>query len=375
MSRSRPPARTPRPMHTPGLSCAAGCVAALWLGGIMAPAAPANDWLRRAEASLDRAADRLEADAKAVRNDLREDLDRELSPERRGKLRAEVRADLRAFGERLEEGGGELADRAERLADVPVRYFDTRPDDPDGARARLARDLDPTNVHGPLRGATRNPLLDPLMVVDWATPFRRRGFVAVHPSPGPAVHASSDSADGPPAPRYARSPVIYINGALTDKPRAVRTGQALADRLGTTVFVWHNETNGSVGDGLEALLNMADLPVGVGDELRDAVAGPRPVTVIGHSQGAAQLHAILTARKRRGLSNRHVACVLLGAPNAAETKLEVGKWSFVTYGDDLVPNLLGRNRPLRDFATLRDLTVDDHPVDLYVPLVTPEMLW
>ncbi|NNJ27461.1 hypothetical protein [Alienimonas chondri] len=253
----------------------------------------------------------------------------------------------------------EVAGRAERLAAVPVRVFDALPNDPERAKRELRRGLDPTDVNSPLRALTRNDVLDLYQIVDWLAPYQRKGFTAVRPGV---------DADGRPiAIQYTDSPIVYINGALTTRGRAVEAGQALADRLGAVVLVWHNETNGILGDAAESLLNLADVPLGAGGELRTMIDRPQPITVIGHSQGAAQLHAVLTDRQRRGLSNAHVAAVMLGAPNGAETRLKVGKWTYITHGDDIVPNVLGRNRLGGNLA--------DHSIDYYLPLVEPGMLW
>ena len=328
---------------------------------LAAPAASgADDWLAGVEEGITEAAEQIRDGGRESERAAR---DAEPLAERWGAdlrtVRDSLRRRLRTARRPVAEGLDELVDRAERLGDVPVRYFDALPDDPGRANRELARGLDPTDPASPLRALTRNPVLDPYLPVDWLTPGRERGFVAV--SPG-------TDADGRPVPiRYDRSPIVYLNGALTSREKAAQTGRRLADHLGAVVQVWHNETNGCVGDAAETLLNMADLHVGVPGDLRAALGEPRPITVIAHSQGAAQLHAILTDRQRRGLSNTHVACVLLGAPRRAATGLEVGKWTFVANADDPVPNLLGGARLT---GNLRD-----HAIESYVPRITPAMLW
>ncbi|QDT15394.1 hypothetical protein [Alienimonas californiensis] len=334
--RSRPP----RPVRT---GVAATFAVALFVGAVAPETVRADDGLEQAEATLAATVEQIRDRGRAVD-------DRFVQP---------ARLEIEQAAERVETHAECALRRVERLADVPVRYFATLPIDPERARRELRAGLDPTDVHSPLRALTRNEVLDLYMLVDWATPLRERGFTAVRPGV---------DADGRPIPiRYTRSPIVLLNGAMTDEDRALQTGQALADRLGAVVLVWHNQTNGCVGDACETLLNMADLNVGIEKELRSKLDEPRPITVIAHSQGGAQLHAILTNRQRRGLSNAHVACVLLGAPNAAETNLAVGKWTFLTHGDDPIPNLLGRNG--------LGGRLSDHAVEYYLPLIEPEMLW
>ncbi|MEM9703207.1 MAG: hypothetical protein AAF907_12260 [Planctomycetota bacterium] len=191
----------------------------------------------------------------------------------------------------------EFKERAERLADASRRLFKTLPTDPALAREELRRGFDPTDVNSPLRALTRNDVLDPYVLADWATD-RNRGFVAARPGV---------DQDGQAIPiRYSKAPVIFLNGALTNRENALTTGRQLADQLAAEVLVCHNETNGAAGDFTESLLNMADLPVGVPAALEALIAAERPVTVIAHSQGGAQLHALLKRRQRRGQSNAHV---------------------------------------------------------------------
>ena len=216
--------------------------------------------------------------------------------------------------------------------------------------------LDVTNREGELRGLTRNRILDPAALIinplEALLPFGRISLIECRPK----------------QVTYHGPRVYYINGVDTSRSKARDTGMLIAEKLGAVVYVYNNKSDGIVYDSLEAGLNIVDVPAGVSKQLIDIVSSHRQqINIISHSQGGEQIHSILKWRRHRGLSNDHVAWVLMGVPNTKYSRLGTGKRRFHHHGSDIVSGLLGRNSG--------DLSFADHAVENYIPLLDTADLW